>query len=194
MKGSFLLNVIRYLSLLHTILGLQVCADVFDHADVPGGYGILAVINLAYSFLAFLWFVANCSEGDCERFILDQKTLGVKLEVVFALLGRLLLGALLLEMYIYHEDESYQFVHKTIFLLASIAAFISVALITALICFGNQTRKDDAKAASKNLEEGEGGQALMKPYNRSYLTKMKSMPKPTYVIRNSRPRIGRFKN
>ena len=187
MRGSFLINVIRYLSLLHVILSIDVAADVFDHSNIPEGYGLLVVLNIAWSIIAFFWLVANCSENDTERFILEQNQMGVKIEVVLGLIVRLALSIALLEMYIYEEDESFQFIHKTIFLFAAIAGFITSAIIFSLIFFSTQTRKDQAKAVGENPNT----QKMMRPYNHNHILPLNNKPKPQYKIRSSR-RVGRF--
>jgi hypothetical protein len=164
-----------------------VASDVFDHSNIPEGYGLLVVLNIAWSIIAFFWLVANCSENDTERFVLEQNQMGVKIEIVLGLAVRLALAIALLEMYIYEEDESFQFIHKTIFLFASIASFITCGIIFSLIFFSTQTRKEAAKATNPSKTT----KMMMKPYNHNHILPLSNKPKPQYKIRSSR-RVGRF--
>jgi len=110
--------------------------------------------------------------------------------LMFIVLCRITLAALLLEMYIIEEDETYQFNNKTIFLVASILAFAAIVLATTATYCG-MTRKELAQAVQTSTENNRAVKALMKPYNRGRKKRESgdlNFGLPTHITR-----VGRFK-
>lgn len=189
-KSKFFINLIRNLSIVHLVLSLNVTAYVFDHPSPPPGYQLFVLANVVISLLAWLWLVANCSEMECQKFLLEQKQLGVQIGIILVAIVRIGAGSVLLEMYIVEEDESYQFTNKTMFLIASVLAYVSAVLTIYIIIFG-KTTKDANKIASESLENNPNSKLMLKPYNRNHIAKLKKVSPPYYI---KTPRIGRFKS
>jgi hypothetical protein len=185
-KSKFFINLIRNLSIVHLVLSLNVTAYVFDHPSPPPGYQLFVLVNVVISLLAWLWLVANCSEMECQKFLLEQKQLGVQIGIILVAIVRIGTGSVLLEMYIVEEDESYQFTNKTMFLIASVLAYVSAVFTIYIIIFG-KTIKDVNKLANDNPNSG----FMLKPYNRNHIAKLKKISPPYYI---KTPRIGRFKS
>lgn len=189
-KSKFFINLIRNLSIVHLVLSLNVSAYVFDHPSPPPGYQLLVLANVVISLLIWLWLVANCSEMECQKFLLEQKQLGVQIGIILVAIVRIGLGSMLLEMYIVEEDESYQFTNKTMFLIASVLAYVSAVLTLYIIIFG-KTSKDINKIVNASLKNNPNSELMLKPYNRNHIGKLKKISPPYYV---KTPRIGRFKS
>lgn len=188
-NGVFLGNVQRYLSLIQLVVSFQVLSLVFDHTDPPGYYQAFAVVNTVFSIFAFGYFVYRCNECDLQQFILEKKH-SMQYTLMFIVLCRIVLAALLLEMYIIEEDETYQFNNKTIFLVASILAFSAIVLATTATYCG-MSRKDLAKAINTETQNNGAVNALMKPYNRG---RQKRVPKDlNFGLPVHATRVGRFK-
>lgn len=188
-KGTFLGNIQRYLSLIQLVVSFQVLSLVFDHVDPPGYYQALAVVNTLFSIFAFGYFVYHCNECDLQQFILRSKN-SMQYMLMFIVLCRITLAALLLEMYIIEEDETYQFNNKTIFLVASILAFTAIVLAT-LITYCGLSRKELVKAVNTTVKGNKVVENLMKPYNRGRKKRASNdlnFGLPTHVTR-----VGRFK-
>ncbi len=188
-NGVFLGNVQRYLSLIQLVVSLQVLSLVFDHVDPPGYYEALAVVNTVFSIFAFGYFVYHCNECDLQQFILKSKN-SMQYMLMFIVLCRIVLASLLLEMYIIEEDETYQFNNKTIFLVASILAFVAVVLATTATYCG-MSRKELAKAVNNSTENNIAVKSLMKPYNRG--RKKRESNDLNFGLPTHIPRVGRFK-
>jgi hypothetical protein len=110
--------------------------------------------------------------------------------LMFIVLCRIVLASLLLEMYIIEEDESYQFNNKTIFLVASILAFVAIVLATTASYCG-MSRKEFATAIDTKVKNNEAVKALMKPYTRGRKKRESgdlNFGLPTHITR-----VGRFK-
>ena len=110
--------------------------------------------------------------------------------LMFIVLCRITLAALLLEMYIIEEDETYQFNNKTIFLVASILAFVAILLATTATYCG-MSRKELAQAVKTSTENNRAVKALMKPYNRG--RKKRESNDLNFGLPTHIPRVGRFK-
>lgn len=188
-NGVFLGNVQRYLSLIQLVVSFQVLSLVFDHVDPPVYYEALAVVNTLFSIFAFGYFVYHCNECNLQQFILNSKN-SMQYMLMFIVLCRITLAALLLEMYIIEEDETYQFNNKTIFLVASILAFAAIVLATTATYCG-MTRKQIRKAVNSETKNNPSVEKLMKPYNRGRKKRESgdlNFGLPTHVTR-----VGRFK-
>ena len=188
-NGVFLGNVQRFLSLIQLVVSFQVLSLVFDHVDPPVYYEALAVVNTLFSIFAFGYFVYHCNECNLQQFILNSKNT-MQYMLMFIVLCRITLAALLLEMYIIEEDETYQFNNKTIFLMASILAFAAIVIATTATYCG-MSRKQIAKAVNKETADNSAVKVLMKPYSRG--RKKRESAELNFGLPVHSARVGRFR-
>lgn len=167
MTGKFFINLIRYLTIIQTVLSIQILSTIFDDNNSVLEYKILSLVNFGVSLFAFLYFVANCSELECQKFLLAQKQKGIEVLVILLIVIRAALASFLLEFYLNDKGG------KTIYLIASMIAFVSVLLLLYLIIYGAQTKHEQNMQQSLEFSANPQSVRMIKPYHRNHLSNIK---------------------
>lgn len=167
MSGKFFINIIRYLTIIQMVISLVIISTVFDDNNSILENKILSLVNFAVSLFAFLYFVANCSELECQKFLLAQKQKGIEVLVIIIVVVRAVLASFLLEFYLNDNGG------KTIYLIASIIAFVAVLLVLYLMIYGAQTKHEQNIQQSLEFSANPQARQMIKPYHSNHLTNIR---------------------
>ena len=195
LDGCTLFRRIYDMSILNFVISfifLALVADNHNPAHDLYGYDILAVLNVVYCTVVWI-FISDiaATEAKLSQFCFNLGN-EIPIKLYASWLFRATIGAFLIEMWIV-EDEEYKWTNAYLIL---IAAVVHLVTFTMSMILPHTYLSKKTTALALNSANSAAVKQLIKPYSRktTYSRKPTSLNRanflPTHV---AKPRVGRFK-